>query len=56
MAAYIDPAVNEYCNDFKDLPFHVRESELPEVRESHRKPIRHAHKRLMQVIEAREQK
>lgn len=55
MAAYIDPAVNDYCNDFKDLPFHVKESELPQVKEDHQKPIRHAHKQLMRVIEAKEQ-
>jgi len=56
MAVYIDPAVSNYCKDYEDLPFSVEDSELPEIRESHRLPIRNAHKRLMQVIEAQEQK
>lgn len=54
MGAYIDSRVNDYCNDYKDSPFYVRENELPEIKENHRKPIRDAHKRLMQVIEAQE--
>lgn len=55
MAVYVDPVVAKYCKDYEDLPFSVEESELPEIRESHRLPIRNAHKRLMQVIEAQEQ-
>ena len=55
MAVYVDPVVTKYCKDYEDLPFSVEESELPEIRESHRLPIRNAHKRLMQVIEAQEQ-
>lgn len=55
MAFYIDSVVTEYCKDYENLPFAVEESELPEIRESHRLPIRNAHKRLMQVIEALEQ-
>ena len=55
MAVYVDPVVTKYCKDYEDLPFSVEESELPEIQESHRLPIRNAHKRLMQVIEAQEQ-
>lgn len=55
MAVYVDPVVAKYCKDYEDLPFSVEESELPEIRESHRLPIRNAHRRLMQVIEAQEQ-
>ncbi len=55
MKNYIESKVSDYCDDFKDSPFYVRESELPGVKEDHRKPIRNAHTRLMQVIEAQEQ-
>ena len=55
MAVYVDPVVAKYYKDYEDLPFSVEESELPKIRESHRLPIRNAHKRLMQVIEAQEQ-
>lgn len=55
MEAYVGRAVDEYCKDFENLPYYVRENELSEVIEDHRKPIRIAHKRLMQVIEAQEQ-
>ena len=55
MAVYIDSVVTKYCKDYENLPFSVEESELPEMRESHRLPIRNAHKRLIQVIEAQEQ-
>ncbi|OTG64378.1 hypothetical protein B9T25_13130 [Acinetobacter sp. ANC 4470] len=55
MATYVDPAVSNYCKDYEDLPFSVDDSELPEIREAYRLPIRNAHKRLMQVIKAQEQ-
>ena len=55
MAVYIDSVVTKYCKDYENLPFAVEETELPEMRESYRLPIRNAHKRLMQVIEAQEQ-
>lgn len=55
MEVYIDPVVSNYCKDYEDLPFSVEDSELPEIRESYRLPIRNAHERLMRVIEAQEQ-
>ena len=54
MAVYIDSVVTKYCKDYENLPFSVEESELPEIRENHRLPIRNAHKRLIHVIEAQE--
>ena len=54
MASYVDPAVNDCCKDYDDLPFSLDENDLPRIKESHRLPIRNAHKRLMQVIEAQE--
>ncbi|WOE40675.1 hypothetical protein [Acinetobacter chinensis] len=55
MAVHIDSVVAEYCKSYEGLSFSVEESELPEIRENLRLPIRNAHKRLMQVIEAQEQ-
>ena len=55
MATYVDQVVSDYCKDYEDLPFAVDESELPELKESFRLPIRNAHKHLMKVIEAQEQ-
>ena len=55
MAVYIDPVVSSYCKDYEALPFSVEESELPEIRESYRLPVRNAHRCLMRVIEAQEQ-
>ncbi|RFC82066.1 hypothetical protein, partial [Acinetobacter sichuanensis] len=56
MTTFIDQTVSDYCKDFEDSPFHVRESELPGVKENHRLKIRNAHKQLIQVIEAQESK
>lgn len=56
MTTFIDQTVSDYCKDFEDSPFYVRESELPEVKENHRLKIRNAHKQLIQVIEAQESK
>lgn len=54
MSIYIDPAVNNYCKEFEGLPFSVKDEDLPSVQEDFRRPIRNAHKQLMQVIEAQE--
>lgn len=54
MEVYVDQVITKYCVDYEDTPHYVRENELPELREDQRLPIRRAHERLMQVIEAQE--
>lgn len=54
MEVYVDQVITKYCMDYEDTPHYVRENELPELREDQRLPIRRAHERLMQVIEAQE--
>ena len=55
MVAYVDQAVAEYVKDYEDLPFSVKDYELPGIKEGFRLPIRNAHMRLMRVIKAQEQ-
>jgi hypothetical protein len=54
MEVFVEQKLSEYCKSYEELPFSVKDEELPDLREDFRLPIRNAHKRLMLVIEAKE--
>ena len=55
MGPFVVRLVCDYVEEYKGLPFEVKDSEIPGIEENYRWPIRQAHEKLMKVIEAQEQ-
>lgn len=55
MSPFVVRLVCDYVEEYKGLPFEVKDSEIPGIEENYRWPIRQAHEKLMKVIEAQEQ-